>query len=175
MPFNNKSEESYLLVFCCCSKVGPQALQYFLKALYLSLALIFTLLSQRVSPKFVLVQNPPSVPTLGAVWLFTKLADTKFIIDWHNYGFTILSLNKSKQNILVKICKKFEIFFGQKSHLNFCVTEAMKNDLLARYKIRAITLHDKAHERFRELQIKEKHQFYNKLTNQYGLNELMNR
>ena len=41
---------------CFINLVGPQVLQYGLKALYLSLGLLFVLLKQRISPKFVLVQ-----------------------------------------------------------------------------------------------------------------------
>lgn len=152
--------------------VGPQILQYGLKALYLSLGLLFVLIKQRISPKFVLVQNPPSVPTLAVVYLFSKLVYTKFVIDWHNYGFTILSLAKGERSLMVKICKKFEIFFGQKSHLNFCVTEAMKADLKNEYNISALTMHDKPHERFKQLEIEEKHYFYEKLSDQYGIEDL---
>jgi len=37
-------------------KVGPQVLQYAMKALYLSLGLLFTLARQKKSPRFILVQ-----------------------------------------------------------------------------------------------------------------------
>ena len=33
-------------------------------------------------------------------------------------------------------------------------------------------MHDKAHERFKQLQVEEKHIFYEKLTDQYGINDL---
>jgi hypothetical protein len=52
------------------------------------------------------LKNPPSVPTLGLIYLFSKLTGTKFIIDWHNYGFTIMALKSGPRNILVRICKK---------------------------------------------------------------------
>lgn len=151
--------------------VGPQILQYGMKALYLSLGLLFVLLKQRISPKLVLVQNPPSVPTLAIVYLFSRFVSTKFVIDWHNYGFTILSLNKGENNMLVKICKIFEIFFGKKSDFNFCVTDAMKVNL-STYNINAVTLHDKAHERFKQLSIDEKNDFCERLIDQYDIHSL---
>ncbi len=43
-------------------KVGPQVLQYAMKALYLSLGLLFTLIKQKTSPKFILVQVCPNKP-----------------------------------------------------------------------------------------------------------------
>lgn len=33
-------------------------------------------------------------------------------------------------------------------------------------------MHDKAHERFKQLDVQEKHDFYNKLVNQYDLTSL---
>ena len=51
-------------------------------------------------------KNPPSVPTLGLVYLFSKFTGSKFITDWHNYGFTIMALKSGPKNILVRICKK---------------------------------------------------------------------
>ena len=37
---------------------------------------------------------------------------------------------------------------------------------------RATTVYDKAHERFRQLSLKEKHEFYNKLAEYYKIEEL---
>jgi len=70
-----------------------------LKAFYLSFALLFTLFQQK--------KIPPSIPTLTLVHLYCYLVKTKFIIDWHNYGFTILALKKNAENRVVKLCKKY--------------------------------------------------------------------
>lgn len=53
------------------------------------------------------IKNPPSIPTLTLVHLYCYLVKTKFIIDWHNYGFTILALKKNAENRVVKLCKKY--------------------------------------------------------------------
>lgn len=152
-------------------QVGPQSIQYFLKTIFLSLTLLFCLLIHPVLPKFVLVQNPPSIPTLGLVYFFSKLSGSKFIIDWHNYGFTILALKNGPKHLLVKICKFFETYFGQKSDANLCVTDAMKDDLEKNFQIKAITMHDKAHDRFRQLTLEEKHDFYLRLRKHYDLTD----
>jgi len=49
------------------------------------------------------------------------------IIDWHNFGYTVLSLNLSSQHILVKISKIYEAWFAKRADAHLCVTEAMKN------------------------------------------------
>ena len=51
-------------------------------------------------------QNPPAIPSLAAAWFTSLLCGSKFVIDWHNYGFTILALGvKNPQHLLVKIAK----------------------------------------------------------------------
>jgi beta-1,4-mannosyltransferase len=51
---------------------------------------------------FILVQNPPSIPNLFAIWMTSFLASYKIYIDFHNYGYTLLSLR-----IKNKIVNKF--------------------------------------------------------------------
>ena len=104
-------------------------------------------------------------------FLFAKIRNTKTIIDWHNYGFSILALTNGPNHILCKICKKMEIFFGKRANINLCVTNAMKNDLLLNYNVKALTLYDKPHERFQPLSIEDKNDFFKKLAQNYNLKE----
>jgi len=53
-------------------------------------------------PSSILVQNPPSIPTLISTWLFTAATDSKFIIDWHNYGFSIMNI-QNQNKLIVKV------------------------------------------------------------------------
>lgn len=47
----------------------------------------------------MIVQNPPSIPTLGVSRFFVLFLSrrTKLIIDWHNLGYSILSLKLDKK------------------------------------------------------------------------------
>ena len=54
--------------------------------------LLFLLLLWLRRPSHVLVQNPPSIPTLPIAWFVCLVRDATFVIDWHNYGYTILGL-----------------------------------------------------------------------------------
>lgn len=58
-----------------------------------------------------------------------------FIIDWHNYAYTILALSLGQQHKLVKISKWTEEYFGRKADANLCVTKAMKEDLAEKWGI----------------------------------------
>ena len=106
---NNNINVSALNSFPKSLQLGPQLIQYIMKALFLTLNLLFVLIKTRPLPKFVLVQNPPSIPTLAVVYFYTLLTGSKFVIDWHNYGFTILALKNGPNNILVKLCKRFAL------------------------------------------------------------------
>jgi beta-1,4-mannosyltransferase len=74
-------------------------------------------------------QNPPGVPTLFMCYFYCKIIHAKLVIDWHNYTHTNLALTSSPTSKIVRIAKYIESTFGRKSDLNFCVTEAMKDDL----------------------------------------------
>lgn len=37
-------------------------------------------------------QNPPSIPAMALVWFSCLLRRSKMIVDWHNYGFTLLDI-----------------------------------------------------------------------------------
>jgi len=39
---------------------------------------------------FVIIQDPPCIPVLSTIIILGRLKGTKVIIDFHNYGFTIL-------------------------------------------------------------------------------------
>lgn len=113
----------------------PSTLNYIFKTLWQTLSLLIAFVSIS-KPKFVICQNPPAIPTLFVCYLYCLIMRSKFIIDWHNYAFTIMALSSSPQSFLVKIAKRLEIYFGRKSSSNICVTNAMKEDLNQQYGIR---------------------------------------
>jgi hypothetical protein len=52
---------------------------------------------------FWLLQNPPSVPTLVAVKWASWLRNAKFIVDWHNFGYTLLALSLGRNSRFVTV------------------------------------------------------------------------
>src|SRR5688500_5014875 len=42
-------------------------------------------------PDVILVQNPPSVPTLAVAWTAARMRGAKLVIDWHNLSHTTLA------------------------------------------------------------------------------------
>src|SRR5258708_34137034 len=43
-------------------------------------------------PDMVIVQNPPAFPTLAVTWFSLHHRGVRFVIDWHNLGYTVLQL-----------------------------------------------------------------------------------
>ncbi|KAH6635017.1 glycosyl transferases group 1-domain-containing protein, partial [Chaetomium sp. MPI-SDFR-AT-0129] len=89
------------------------------------------LLAHTLAPaQWLLVQNPPTIPTLAIASLTCRLRNTKLIIDWHNYGWTILANTRgSTRHPLVILSKLYECYFGRLGDLHLTVTNAMARQL----------------------------------------------
>ncbi|RHZ23837.1 hypothetical protein DYB37_000305 [Aphanomyces astaci] len=124
--------------------------------------LLFTLGSIDV----LMVQNPPTIPTLCVAWLTCKLKRSKFVIDWHNFGYTVLALSIGESHAFVKIATTVERVFGQLADANFCVTKAMQGWLQNHWRIHATVLYDKPPEFFKPASIAEKHELFTRLADQ---------
>jgi len=70
---------------------------------------------------FIIIQDPPCVPVISTVIILGFLKRTKVIIDFHNYGFTILNLNV-KNKLIIWLAKKYEMIFGRWADYNLCVS-----------------------------------------------------
>nr|GAT46049.1 mannosyltransferase [Mycena chlorophos] len=99
-------------------------------------------------PEFILVQNPPSIPTLAIVQLVAYMRGSKLIIDWHNLGYSILAMRFPRQgerHPLVRLAKWFEATFGRSAYAHLFVTRAMRDHLVKQWDLRGlkIVLHDR--------------------------------
>uniref|UniRef100_A0A669PNA4 Chitobiosyldiphosphodolichol beta-mannosyltransferase n=1 Tax=Phasianus colchicus TaxID=9054 RepID=A0A669PNA4_PHACC len=149
-----------------CLRVGPKLLQYVVKVIAQTVQLLHTMLRMD-PPSYVLLQNPPGLPSIAVAWVACLFWRSKLIIDWHNYGYTIMSLNHGKNHPLVLIAKWYEKLFGRLSDYNLCVTDAMKEDLQVNCNIKAVTLYDRPASYFKETPLELQHQLYMKLAKDY--------
>lgn len=53
----------------------------------------------------MVVQNPPSIPTLALAQLIGWMSGTKILIDWHNTGYSILAMRTGANHPLCKIAR----------------------------------------------------------------------
>lgn len=61
--------------------------------------------------------------------------NTRLIIDWHNFGFSILALKLGPLNPFVKASKWYEMLFARSAAANFSVSNAMARVLREEYHI----------------------------------------
>lgn len=153
----------YLTPFPSILQRLPRLVVFVVKVLWQSVNLSKVLLFNG-RPKYILVQNPPSLPALGICWLVSALYRCRFVIDWHNYGYTIMALSVGRQHLLTRLYERYERVFGRFSTDNICVTQAMSEDLAKNWNIRAITMYDRPPEIFRSLDLKQKHCFLQQST-----------
>ena len=71
---------------------------YIIKCIWQSI----TLLCCIGLPDYILLQNPPSIPVLPICFIYTKFLQLlgkkiELIIDWHNYGYSIMALSLGKK------------------------------------------------------------------------------
>eukprot|EP00939_MAST-03C_sp_MAST-3C-sp1_P002289 g2289.t1 len=117
----------------------------------------------------VIVQNPPSIPSLTVAWLVCRIRRAAFVIDWHNYGHTILALSLNEKHWLVCFAKAIERMFGRLGDANLCVTNAMRNDLIENWGISEkyiATFHDRPPAMFRPTSEKARDDLFERLSAQ---------
>ncbi|KAE8357505.1 glycosyl transferases group 1-domain-containing protein [Aspergillus caelatus] len=124
-----------------------------LKVLF-QVACLWWSLAYRTRPvKWLLVQNPPSIPTLAVASVTCFLRQTSLIIDWHNFGYSILALKLGDGHLLVKLSKWYEKFFGKYATAHLCVTTVMASVLKKEFLLEApiLPLHDRPANHFRPI------------------------
>lgn len=152
------------------SRWMPRPVSLVLKAFCQFVTLFFALPHFRQVPDLIIVQNPPTIPTLIVSVAYASIhRRTKVVLDWHNYGFSILqmSFNGSPNHPLVRLAMFIESFFGPKFAAAFCVSRAMKKDLLDKWNINATVLYDRPLDTFKPCLIEEKYQLMSKLADEY--------
>ncbi|GAB9471303.1 hypothetical protein Gpo141_00008520 [Globisporangium polare] len=144
-----------LFVLLAPAKVIVQLLQLFW-------VLLFTV----GSVDLVLLQNPPTIPTFVVVWLCCRLKGAKFVVDWHNLGYSILALSLGPSHPLVKFATWIERVFGRKADANLCVTQVMQHWLRDNWQIEATVLHDKPPLFFKPTPLDVQHELFSRVGGQ---------
>ncbi|KAE9585052.1 putative chitobiosyldiphosphodolichol beta-mannosyltransferase [Lupinus albus] len=140
-----------------------QPIMLLLKPLVQIFMLLYFLCVKITSPDVFIVQNPPSVPTLVAVKWASWLRNSSFVIDWHNFGYTLLGLSLGRNSHLVSLYKWFEKHYGKMADASLCVTRAMQHELAQNWGINATVLYDQPPEFFHPASLMERHKLFCRL------------
>ncbi|RCI08447.1 hypothetical protein L249_8880 [Ophiocordyceps polyrhachis-furcata BCC 54312] len=119
------------------------------KVIHQFCTLFYTLLYRTPPARCIIIQNPPSIPTFHVALLVALLRRSNLLIDWHNYGYSILA-QKPLYRPLVPLYRWYELGLGRfLGHANLTVTHAMARQLRCHIKGPVHTLHDRPAETFR--------------------------
>lgn len=74
-----------------------------------------------------------------------KLRNTRLVIDWHNFGYSILAIKLGYAHPLVRLLKAIELSLCHYTDAHFCVTHAMTRVLRQKVNIKnpILVLHDR--------------------------------
>ena len=132
---------------------------------------LYRALGYRSQPaRWTLVQNPPSIPTLAVASLVCFLRRTDLVIDWHNFGYSILAMKLGNSHPLVRISERYEKVFAKAAAHHITVTNAMARVLKVDYGVVASALHDRPASIFQPIGSEEREKFLARLpeTAQYA-------
>ena len=142
----------------------PRVLALALRVL-LQLVQLCVLMTVRLPrPDVVLLQTPPCVPSFTVCRVVSALRGARFIIDWHNFAYTLMALQLGERHPLVAIARRYEAFAGRFADAHICVTDAMRDWLAGEWDIRgAVTLRDRPPAFFARTSLEDAHELFARL------------
>jgi beta-1,4-mannosyltransferase len=93
------------------------------------------------------------------------IRNTRLIIDWHNFGYSILALKLGDSHPVVKISKVYETICARPAAAHLTVTNAMAKVLKRSFGVTALPLHDRPPKHFQPLSPEEQSSFLARFPN----------
>src|SRR5437762_902356 len=140
-----------------------------LDAARLSLRL-WRILRRLQKPDLVLVQNPPAFPTLFVTWFSLRGRGVRFVLDWHNLGYTLLRLRLGRWHPAVRLARWFERRDARRVDANLCVSRGLAAFLESRFGVQqARVLYDRPASSFVPMERAERERFRQALFSRLGV------
>ncbi|KAL8650379.1 MAG: hypothetical protein Q9226_005170 [Calogaya cf. arnoldii] len=132
-----------------------------LKVLFQASSLYYALGYRTPPAKWLLVQNPPTIPTLLIAQAICFIRNTHLVIDWHNFGYSILGLKLGSTHPLVRLSRLLERTFAAKATAHLAVSNAMVRVLKESWGLRdpVLPLHDRPCPDFQPLDESQRTEF----------------
>jgi beta-1,4-mannosyltransferase len=115
---------------------GAPSLSYAPMALVDSLRMAVRLwrtLRRLRKPDVVLVQDPPAFPTVTVARLALAKKGVRFVIDWHNIGYTVLRLRMGQWHPAVRLARWLERRDARHAAASLCVSRGLAEFLKSRF------------------------------------------
>ncbi|MEP7310268.1 MAG: glycosyltransferase [Acidobacteriota bacterium] len=111
-------------------------------------------------PDLVIVQNPPQFPAFAVAWWSLHRRGVRFVIDWHNLGYTLLQLRLGRWHPAVRLARWFERRDARRVDGHLCVSRALAAFLQSRFGVHdARVLYDRPAAAFVPIERAEREQF----------------
>jgi beta-1,4-mannosyltransferase len=86
-------------------------------------------------PDVVLVQDPPAFPTLTVSRLALAKKGVRFVIDWHNIGYSVLRVRLGQWHPAVRFARWLERRDARYANASLCVSRGLAEFLKSRFGI----------------------------------------
>ena len=113
-----------------------------IRGMRLAWRLARTLVWEIPPPNVILMQVPPSLPTVPVAILAARLRRATLIVDWHNLGWSVLALRLGRKHALVRATRYAELVFGRRAHGHVAVSSVLSRWLGERGMGEVAILHD---------------------------------
>jgi len=121
-------------------------------------------------PDLVLLQNPPAFPTLAVAWFSLRRRNLRFVIDWHNLGYTVLRQRLGRWNPAVRLARWYERRDARRVDANLCVSRGMALWLETKFDVpRPTVLYDRPASIFAPIERIERERFRQALFGRLGV------
>lgn len=141
-----------------------------LKAIAQAASLLLALGTRAPRADVVLVQNPPAIPTLAVALVVCAMRGARLVIDWHNFGYTVLRVSLLARRglpararlgagarALVAAAEAYERACAVFAAEHLCVSAAMADELRTGWHVRATVLRDRPPAAFAPLDVGARH------------------
>jgi len=121
-------------------------------------------------PDLVLVQNPPHFPTILVAWRSLHRRGVRFVIDWHNLGYTVLRTRLGRWHPAVRLARWFERRDARRVNANLCVSRGLAAFLASRFDVdSARVLYDRPASVFTPMDRSDRERFRQALFGRLGV------
>lgn len=139
---------------------------------------LLTILRGLPHAELVLMQNPPAFPTLAASWFALRKKGVRFVVDWHNLGYTVLRQRLGRWHPAVRLARWYERRDARRVDANITVSRGMAVWLEKKFDVpRPTVLYDRPASVFAPIDRHEREQFkqalYGRLGVRLGVNALI--
>jgi beta-1,4-mannosyltransferase len=131
---------------------------------------LWRVLRRVAQPDLVLMQNPPAFPTLAVSWFSLHSRRARFVVDWHNLGYTVLRQRLGRWHPAVRLARWYERRDARRVDANICVSRAMAAWLESRFDVtRPTVLYDRPAASFLPVDRIERERFKQTLFGRLGV------